>query len=304
MRADSVYCGQTCRQAGFRLRRRRATAARFGAPLRFAYADPPYPGKARRCYGSEPSYAGEVDHGALIAMLARTYPDGWALSTGAYALRALLPLCPASAHVCPWVKPNGVSGKTNGLHNAWEPLIVVGGRQAPPGVRDWLRAKTAIRGGTLLGRKPLAFCAWLFDCLGMLPGDELVDLYPGTGIVGRAWAMLCADASPRAARHAYVSRAAAGHACAEPSPPAGRHASPVADASPTPASDASPGPELDASPLERGHASPATSGDASAIAPVLPRRPRPGGVLPRGVDEVLPAQLDASPLQATPERTN
>jgi len=32
-----------------------------------------------------------------------------------------------------------------------------------------------------------AFCAWLFDCLGMVPGDSLEDLFPGTGIVARAW---------------------------------------------------------------------------------------------------------------------
>ncbi len=49
-------------------------------------------------------------------------------------------------------------------------------------------------GGDLIGRKPLAFCAWLFEALGMLPGDELVDLFPGTGIVGRAWAELSRSA--------------------------------------------------------------------------------------------------------------
>ncbi len=38
-----------------------------------------------------------------------------------------------------------------------------------------------------MGRKPVAFCAWLFDLLGMVPGDELVDLFPGTGAVTRAW---------------------------------------------------------------------------------------------------------------------
>jgi hypothetical protein len=30
----------------------------------------------------------------------------------------------------------------------------------------------------------------LFDALGMMPGDELDDLFPGTGIVSRAWAEL------------------------------------------------------------------------------------------------------------------
>jgi hypothetical protein len=214
--------------------------------MRLAYADPPYPGLARAKYAREPSYAGEVNHAELVARLGRDYPDGWALSTGAYALRDVLPLCPPGARVCAWVKPNGVSRKSWGLHNAWEPLIVVGGRQEPPGVRDWLRAKPAIGGGSLVGRKPLAFCAWLFDCLGMQPGDALADLYPGTGIVGRAWALLSAEASPVDVGHA--------------SPEASRHASPAA------AGHASPLEDRDASPRAARHASPRTSGDTSAPA--------------------------------------
>jgi hypothetical protein len=245
--------------------------------MRFAYADPPYPGKAKRCYGGESNYAGEVDHAELVAELAAGYPDGWALSTGAYALREVLSLCPEGARVCPWVKPNGVSRQTRGLHNAWEALIVVGGRQRPPGVRDWLRAKPAIRGGTLVGRKPLAFCAWLFDCLGMQPGDQLADLYPGTGIVGRAWALLCAEASPAADRHASLvagadaSATTSGDASArtsgDASPGAARHASP------TPAADGS-----QASPLEHADACAvlpppaAERGITLAIAPPQPSR--------------------------------
>jgi hypothetical protein len=31
------------------------------------------------------------------------------------------------------------------------------------------------------------FCFWLFDLMGMKPGDDLVDLFPGTGGVMRAW---------------------------------------------------------------------------------------------------------------------
>ena len=39
----------------------------------------------------------------------------------------------------------------------------------------------------VVGAKPAAFCWWLFDLLGALPGDELVDLFPGSGGIGRAW---------------------------------------------------------------------------------------------------------------------
>lgn len=160
-------------------------------PGRFAYADPPYPGFARRYYGREPSYAGEVDHRELIARLESGGYLGWALSTSSKALRDVLPLCPRAARVAAWVKPIAVPAATCGPHSTWEPVIVVGGRRLPPGVRDWLRAMPA-RGGdeTLMGRKPDAFSAWLFDLLGMQPGDELHDLFPGTGAVGRAWAEL------------------------------------------------------------------------------------------------------------------
>jgi hypothetical protein len=39
-------------------------------------------------------------------------------------------------------------------------------------------------------------CAWLFECLGLLPCDELIELFPDTGVVSKAWAELShADAS-------------------------------------------------------------------------------------------------------------
>jgi hypothetical protein len=151
-----------------------------------AYADPPYPGLAKRYYGREPTYGGEVDHAALVARLSSEF-DGWALSTSARALRDVLPLCPETARVCSWTKPHTPSPRTFGIHNCWEPVIVVPGRRRRPGVRDHLSALPARKGGTLPGRKPIAFCAWLFELLALAPGDELVDVFPGTGIVGRAW---------------------------------------------------------------------------------------------------------------------
>jgi hypothetical protein len=190
------------------LRLRTLALERAERPMRMAYADPPYPGTARKYYAREPNYAGEVDHAALIVRLERDYPDGWALSTSADALRALLPLCPEGAHVCPWVKPIGVSPQTYGLHTTWEALIVVRGRQRRPGVRDWLRAAPARRGGELPGRKPLAFVGFLFSALGLCVGDQLDDLYPGTGIVGRAWTSL-------------------EYSCDRPSPAGGGDASPA-----------------------------------------------------------------------------
>lgn len=193
------FCSRKCRQAAFRLRQRHAAAGATASPGAFHYADPPYPGTSAKYYRDEPSFAGEVDFPALILSLTTSRDSGdclgWALSTSARSLRTLLPLCPPEARVCPWVKPINPSPRTYGLHNTWEPVIVVPGRRRQPGKRDWLRAMPARGEGTLPGRKPIAFCAWLFDLLGMLPGDTLVDLYPGTGIVARAWAELSSRSS-------------------------------------------------------------------------------------------------------------
>ena len=177
-----------------------------------AYADPPYPGLSKRYYGSEPTFAGEVDHVALIASLEASGYDGWALSTSAKALRWILPLCPEGALVCPWVKPKGVSSRTRGLHNTWEPLIVHRGRRVRPGRPDFLSAPPARGGGKLMGRKPIAFCAFLFDALGLQAGDTFVDLFPGSGIVGMAASSLGAvvDASPWPRGPRDASRAAPG----------------------------------------------------------------------------------------------
>jgi hypothetical protein len=156
-----------------------------------------------------------VDHAALIASLTATN-DGWALSTSSKALRDVLPLCPPGVRVCAWVKPKGTPTATYGLHSSWEPVIVKPGRAQRPGVRDWLVAHAARGGGELPGRKPVAFCAWLFMAMGARPGDELADLFPGTGIVGRAWVELGGRLVPSPA------------AASDTSPGPGRQPSPAA----------------------------------------------------------------------------
>lgn len=187
-RKDTKYCSRKCRQAAFRCRRRQTTVIETNRPLRLAYADPPYPGMASM-YKDEPEYDGEIDHKALIEYLCEEF-DGWALSTSGKRVgtfRKVLSYCPEDARICPWVKPIGVSRKTHGLHNTWEPLIVYPARKLEPGFRDWLEAQPARYGGDLIGRKPIEFCVWMFRCIGALPGDTLDDIYPGTGIVTKAF---------------------------------------------------------------------------------------------------------------------
>lgn len=198
MSSSRRFCSKACRQSAYRLRKRAGTVAMSDdgtpAPGSFCYADPPYPGLAAKYYRHEPTFAGEIDFAALIAELEASRVSGavlgWALSTSARSLREILPLCPPSARVCAWVKPIGACSRTYGLHNTWEPLIVVPGRSLRPGKRDWLRAGPARGAGRLPGRKPIAFCAWLFEALGMLPGDTLIDMFPGSGAISRAWAEL------------------------------------------------------------------------------------------------------------------
>lgn len=173
--------------------------------MRFGYADPPYIGRAKRYYGDQESYAGEVDHVALIASLQASGYDGWALSCAVDipSLKVIIPCLPDDARLCPWVKPGGAPPASRGIHNMWEGLIVVGGRQEPPGKRDWLLAQPARFGGDLVGRKPIAFVAWLVQMLGARPGDTLDDMFPGTGIVGNAWASLLGAAPNDASAEAF-----------------------------------------------------------------------------------------------------
>jgi hypothetical protein len=41
--------------------------------------------------------------------------------------------------------------------------------------------------GALVGMKPPEFAVWMFAQLGARAGDELADLFRGSGAIGRAW---------------------------------------------------------------------------------------------------------------------
>ena len=157
--------------------------------MKFAYADPPYPGHTKRkLYANDPRCA-EVDHAALIAALVADFPDGWALSTGSNNLHAVLPLCPEDVRVMAWVKPFCSFKPGVNPAYAWEPVIVRGGRKLGRDIdtlRDWVSANILLKKGCA-GAKPEEFCFWLFGVLGAQPDDELVDLYPGSGAVSDAW---------------------------------------------------------------------------------------------------------------------
>jgi hypothetical protein len=167
--------------------------------MKFAYADPPYLGCGRKHYGKLHADAGVYDtvegHAALIERLVQDFPDGWALSMTSTSLRTFLPLCPADVRVGAWVKPFAVFKPGVNPGYAWEPVIFGGGRKLGrdvPTVRDWCSVGAMMRNypGTVRvpGAKPDLFCQWVFAMLGAQKGDELVDLFPGSGAVGKAWA--------------------------------------------------------------------------------------------------------------------
>jgi hypothetical protein len=152
--------------------------------MKIAYADPPYIRQARKHY-----HCPEVDHAELVTRLVREFPDGWALSCSSPTLQQILALCPPDVRVAAWVKPFASFKPGVNPAYAWEPVIWRGGRKRTrqePTVRDWCAASITLRKG-LSGAKPEAFCYWLFDLLGLQDGDELADLFPGTGVVGRCW---------------------------------------------------------------------------------------------------------------------
>lgn len=193
MRSDAETCSKSCRQARNRFRVAPAGSA-ASKPMRFAYADPPYPGLARKYYG-----CAEVDHKKLVRNLVRKSPDGWALSTSAQALPFVLSIVHAHVNardvrVGAWMRGSR-PGVTMRSRNAWEPLIVVGGRPRRLGVDEVLddvlvcgvSQRPRSHPGALVGMKPPAFCEWMFRMLGAQRGDELVDLFPGSGAVSRAW---------------------------------------------------------------------------------------------------------------------
>jgi hypothetical protein len=166
--------------------------------MRIAFADPPYLG----CCGlydhrHEAPYGCWDDigtHRHLIRCLCSGYPDGWALSLNSPSLEEILHVCrevigPNQARVGTWVKPFASFKPNVNPAYAWEPVIFYGGRKRGrdlPTVRDWVAENITMEKG-LTGAKPLKFCYWLFEFLGMQAEDEFCDVFPGTGIVGQAW---------------------------------------------------------------------------------------------------------------------
>lgn len=167
--------------------------------MRFAYSDPPYLGCCEkynhyhpdgRCWDDVETYR------LHIQQIVADYPDGWALSASSVSLRTLLPLCPPDVRVAAWVKPFCAFKRGVRPAYAWEPVIWRGGRNPsnghkhPPPLKggqqttpkDFIAESITLRKG-LTGAKPQRVCEWILQLLNVQPGDEVIDLFPGTGIM-------------------------------------------------------------------------------------------------------------------------
>lgn len=170
--------------------------------MRFAYADPPYLGccKLYDHYHEEPygCWDGPEAHQTLIYCLMDEYPDGWVLSASSPSLRTILPMCPPDVRVGSWVKTFVAFKKGVRPCYAWEPVIFWRGRNpsaghphAPPEKggkqntpKDFIAEPITLKKG-LTGAKPEKVCRWVLDLLNAQPGDEVDDLFPGTGIMSQ-----------------------------------------------------------------------------------------------------------------------
>ena len=142
--------------------------------MRLAYADPPYLGLCQ-LYGHDHRPDGRcwnepITHEALLCRLDQEY-EGWA-----------------------WMKPFASYKPGVACAYTWEPVLFRRGRDEwsrdSLTVRDSLAEPIAMRRG-LPGAKPERFCEWVRNLLGYVPGDELTDIFPGTGTMDAVMAQEC-----------------------------------------------------------------------------------------------------------------
>jgi len=156
--------------------------------MKIGYADPPYIG----CAHLYPENT-EVDHVALVERLQSEF-DGWVLHAAASNASEEV-LAPMMARLgvrkCVWVKPFAAFKRNVSVGYAFEPVYIKSARKPVVSkrivpLRDYLACPITMKRG-MTGAKPEAVCHWAFEVVGARPDDDLVDLYPGSGAVTRAW---------------------------------------------------------------------------------------------------------------------
>ncbi len=161
--------------------------------MKIAYADPPYLGCCA-LYGHdhrEPfgCWDDEKAHYLLARHLDSEY-DGFVVHSSSPSLGVVLPMFIPPVRVMAWVKPFAAFKANIPVAYAWEPVIVKACRKPEVTqrqiMRDWVDESITMQRG-LTGAKPERVCHWAFEMVGASRDDELVDLFPGSGAVTRAW---------------------------------------------------------------------------------------------------------------------
>lgn len=176
-------------------------------------ADPPYLGRAVRWYGvggcGDGGGKGQADqhpdakewdnparHQQLIHDLERDY-DGWAVAMSVHSLSTYLNVVETESRngirVCVWHKPASITSG-NRITNSWEPVLI----RVPSDRKGWksglARTKDVLTADPLRsgfrGAKPSEWTNWVLDLLGYRDGDEVTDLFHGSGAVTNALAQL------------------------------------------------------------------------------------------------------------------
>jgi hypothetical protein len=173
--------------------------------MKLCIADPPYLGRAERWYGvsgcGEGHGLGKADehleaylwdlpetHIQLVTDLEKNY-DGYAIALTVHSLSTYLSVIDTDSRngirVMAWVKPIAVPSG-NRIATTWEPVIV----KVPKERRGHGKGKTMkdnlianpIQNG-FIGAKPEAWTEWVLNAMGYQDGDEIVDLFNGSGAV-------------------------------------------------------------------------------------------------------------------------
>ena len=175
--------------------------------MRLAIADPPYLGRADTWYGNNHNlgtgcypadkhpkahiWDNPQTHIDLARNLNDNY-DGFAIACTPHSLSTYLSVLETGSstgiRVMAWIKPNAMPGG-NRLTLSWESVIIKmiadrKGRNKGKHMRDYHIAPAPRKNFT--GSKPESWTHWLLDAIGYQKGDEVIDLFKGSGSVDTA----------------------------------------------------------------------------------------------------------------------
>ena len=176
--------------------------------MKLAIADPPYLGRAVRWYSKEGCGDGyginQADnhpqaaiwdtpeaHADLAKQLLNEY-DGFAIALTVHSLSTYLSVIETDSHngirVGAWIKPQSIPSGSR-IKTSWEPVIFKipkerRGYKAGKKCDDHLIANPPRLG--FYGAKPQEWTHWALDVLGYQQGDEVIDLFAGSGAVSEA----------------------------------------------------------------------------------------------------------------------